>query len=736
VAHRGVRAGPRSRDAGTLTPYHGRSSEATLSRKIGKYEVLEELGKGAMGTVYKARDPVLERLVALKTVHPNLLAKGDTLARFQREARAAAKLQHANIVTIYELGEADEALFIAMELLEGHDLAHSMVRSERLTRDQKLTIVIQICRGLDYAHKQGVFHRDVKPANVHVRPDYSVKLVDFGIARLADSSMTQTGLVLGTPSYIAPEALLGARVDHRADMWAVGVILYELLAGRRPYESPTITSLVYRIVHEPLPPLDAKALRLPPSLVAIAHKALSKDPNARFRDLADMAAALEIVAGSGSPRPAASSLPPPARERAYERNFAEARELLAQNQLDGALAAARRALTLEPSRTGIVALISVIEEQLRDGPTIRRPAPAVTGANAATAVRLADPTPVRRVRHEPTPTPMPMPTPIPQEPPPGYVTMELRARGASAFRELATFGEPPATQTTALSPAKDLLVLAGSDGGLRLWDLTARTRVATLRTEMHQRTGHDALALCLAFSTDGALLASDHVDGSVHLWDVARGEEASARLRHDALVGALAFSPDGSTLATGSVDSTLRRWDVGEALAGKARRELHRQPAGVTALAYAGGGDWILTGHANRVLRLQDARTGRLLASLRGPEGIVSLLVLAPDGLHVAAASHDRTIRLFDLATREPAALLAGLKKPAVAVAFLPDGEHLISVGLDNSAQLWDIHEEKPRAALWGLGEESFAGVAVFRGGNNIAVALADGRIRVWGPAL
>jgi serine/threonine-protein kinase len=690
-----------------------------------------------MGTVYKARDPVLDRLVALKTVHPGLLTKGDTLVRFQREARAAAKLQHTNIVTIYELGEAAETLFIAMELLEGSDLAHAMVPADRLTREQKIKIIVQVCRGLDYAHKQGVFHRDVKPANVHVRPDLSVKLVDFGIARLADSNMTQTGLVLGTPSYIAPEALIGARVDHRADMWAVGVILYELLAGRRPYESPTITSLVYRIVHEPLPPLDAKGLRLPSALVAVVHKALEKDPAARFFDLAEMALALEQVLGRS--KPVAAALPPPARARAYERNFAEARDLLAKSELDGALAAARRALTLEPSRTGIVALISVIEEQLRDGPTIRRPAPVLASpaGNGATAVRVAAAaTPVPALRSEPTPTPMPMPTPVAHEPPPGHVTMELRARGASAFRELATFGEPPATQTTALSPVKDVLVVAGSDGGIRVWDLSSRTRLNTLRTEMHQRTGHDALPLCLAFSSDGALLASGHVDGGVHLWDMARGQEVSTRLRHDALVGALAFSPDGATLATGSVDSNLRLWNVRAALAGESRRELHRQPAGVTALTYAGGGDWILTGHANRVLRLQDARTGRLLATLRGPEGLVSQLVVAPDGLHVAAASQDRTIRLFDLAKREEAALLAGLKKPAVSLAFLPDGEHLISVSLDNSAQLWDVHEEKPRAALWGLSEESFAGVAVFRGGNHIAVALADGRIRVWGPAV
>jgi serine/threonine-protein kinase len=709
-----------------------------VSGKVGKYELLEELGKGAMGTVYKARDPVLERLVALKTVHPALLAKGDTRARFQREARAAARLQHLNVVTIYELGETPETLFIAMELLEGEDLAHAMVPPDRLTREQKLRIVVQVCRGLDYAHKQGVFHRDVKPANVHVRPDLSVKIVDFGIARLVDSTMTQTGLVLGTPSYIAPEALVGARVDHRADMWAVGVILYELLAGKRPYEADTITSLVYKIVHEPLPPLDPLALGVPAALVAIVHRALAKDPDGRFRDLAEMAGAIEVAMGHR--RPVEAAFPPAARERAYERNFAEARELLARSDLDGALAAARRAQNLDPSRTGIVALVGVIEQQLRDGTTIRHLAPAKVGpvseTRAATAVRLATPpTPVPAVRAEPPPTPTPMPTPVPHEPPPGYVTMELRARGASVFRELATFGEPPATQTTALSPVRDLLAVAGTDGGIRLWDLSSRSRLEVLRSAMHQRTGHDALALSLAFSPDGGLLASGHVDGSVHLWDVARSEEVLTRLRHDAAVGALAFSPDGSTLATGSVDSNLRLWDVGAALAGESRRELHRQPAGVTALAYAGGGDWILTGHANRVLRLQDARTGRLLATLRGPEGLVSLVTLAPDGLHVAVASHDRTIRLFDLATRAPAAVLSGLKKPAVSLAFLPDGEHLVSVGLDNSAQLWDLHEAKPLAALWGVGEESFAGAAVFGGGLHIAVALSDGRIRVWGPA-
>ncbi len=310
---------------------------------------------------------------------------------------------------------------------------------------------------------------------------------------------------------------------------------------------------------------------------------------------------------------------------------------------------------------------------------------------------------------------------------------DLRTRGASVFRELATFGEPPAIQTVALSPVKDVLAAAGTDGAIRVWNLQTRAKELTLRTDLHRRTGHDALALALAFSPDGTLLASGHVDGNAHLWDLAKGEEVPVRLRHEGVVGALAFSPDGSTLASGSTDSNLRLWDVGTALAGESRRVLHRQPAGVTALTYAGGGDWILTGHANRILRLLDASTGRLLATLRGPEGQVSLLCLSPDGQHVAVAGHDRAIRLFDLASREQTVVFRTLRRPATALSFLGDAGHLASVSQENSVQLWDLEEGAAKAALWGQAGDSFVGIGLLTSADQLAVALADGRIRVWG---
>src|SRR5262249_39101260 len=173
-----------------------------------------------------------------------------------------------------------------------------------------------------------------------------------------------------------------------------------------------------------------------------------------------------------------------------------------------------------------------------------------------------------------------------------------------------------ATSAACLAPNRDILATSGADGSIRLWDLNTRTRILALRTELHQRTGHDALATALSFSPDGLLLASGHVDGAVHLWNLTSGEEVPVKFRHDASAGALALSPNAPTLATGGMARSLRLWDVHAALAGEARRELHRQPSAVTALTFAGAGAWIVTGHANRILRVLDAQSCRLKATL------------------------------------------------------------------------------------------------------------------------
>jgi serine/threonine protein kinase len=688
-------------------------------QKIGKFEILAALGRGAMGTVYRARDPVLDRPVALKTVAPELLSNVDALARFQREARAAARLQHPNIVTIYELGNVEGALFIAMELLEGMDLAEAMSPPGRLPLPQKLRIVVDICRGLDFAHKRGVFHRDVKPANIRVLRDGSVKLVDFGIARLENSTMTQTGMMLGTPSYMAPEVLRGHRVDHRADMWAVGVVLYELLAGERPFDAPSIAALIYNIVHTQPRPLDTAALGVPDGITAIVDRALAKDPAGRYRDLAEMADALQIVLGltpTGE-----KSMTAEVREASYQLNFEEARRLLAAEDLEGALSAARRAQALEPSRTAVVALIKLLEDRLQEAPTL-----------------VATPRPFSPGRQGAAP---PTSGTLPAVPPPAWsvtqVLTELRTRGADAFRELGVFGEPPATTTAIKAPAADAIATAGTDGAIRLWDLRSRMKTATFRTQLHERSGHDAVAVAIAFSPDGRLMASGHVDGSVHLWDRDRVQELPCRLRHEAGVTSLAFSPDGATLASGGLDSNLKLWNLAAANVGEARRELHRQPAGVTAVAYVEGGARILTGHANRTLRLSDAATGRLVATLRGPEGSIGAIVPTPDGRRFLVCSQDRTLRLFDAADRREIFVVEGHRtRGTTGLAFFPDGMHVATAAQDNAVRLWELERGATIAVLWGQASESYAGLALFGVGDHVAAALTDGRVRLWGPAL
>jgi hypothetical protein len=634
-----------------------------LNKRFGKYELVRKLGQGGMGAVYEARDPVLDRAVALKLVSPKLLAEGDTLARFQREARAAARLQHPNIVTVYELGEVEGTVFIAMELLEGLDLSQVIQPVDRLGIEDKVRILVEVCRGLDFAHKRGVVHRDVKPANIRILHDGTVKLVDFGIAHVAGSTLTQAGIVMGTPAYMAPEAIAGGRIDHRADVWSVGVVLYEVMAGARPY-SGEFTRVLQQIMEEPTPVLDP-ALRLPEGLKDVLARALARSPSQRYPELAALARDLQAVIGRGwtSDTP----IPIETRRRAFEHLWQEAEAHFAEGDSERALEAARQAQALDPSRPEIIALVDRIQDDLA--------APA--GRKTRVAAAAPPPAPV-----------VPPPTPPPAAP---SMAAELRRRGASALREQGAFGEPPATQTALLCPTRPLLATSGHDGAIRVWDVAAQRRVQVLRTELHRRTGHDALAL------------------------------------------ALAFSPDGQLLASGGQDSNLKLWSVDAATAGEAERQLHRQPSGVTSLAYAAAGAWLVTGHGNRVLRVSDAGNGRLVATLRGPEAQIHLMALSPDGKRLAVASQDRTVRLFDLESRAQLYVITAHRKPASSLSFHADGTHFATVGQDNAVQLWDVERGASLASLWGPQDESFAAVALH--GDQVVVALADGRVRIWGPA-
>src|SRR5688572_8866561 len=284
-------------------------------KKFGRYVVDEEIGDGAMGRVYRCSDPLMKRAVAVKTVKSEYLTREtaeEYLRRFRREAQAAGRLSHPNIVAIYDVGET----WFVMEYLEGRTLSSLLAERGKLELDEALGLFGPLADALDYAHRSGIVHRDIKPGNVMVLSDGRPKLMDFGVARLDSSLATASGHFFGSPSYMAPEQVSGGEVTQRADLFSFAVLAYEVLTGRRPFEGESITAVMYKVVHEDAPPPRQWDFELPMSYDAIFRKALAKAPEHRFHDAAAMVAMLaekdiddELAALTEVP----PATPPPAR---------------------------------------------------------------------------------------------------------------------------------------------------------------------------------------------------------------------------------------------------------------------------------------------------------------------------------------------------------------------------------------------------------------------------------------
>jgi serine/threonine protein kinase len=264
-------------------------------KTIGRYEIRECIGRGGMGALFRGYDPVLERDVAIKTMLADFSGDDAGRTRFFREARAVARLQHRNIVTLFDFGEEDNTPYIVMEFLHGETLAQRMKTRNggRVPIDRVLDIGAQLCTGLHFAHARGVVHRDVKPPNIWLNEDGSVKVLDFGIAKFGDTAVTRVGGVVGSVSYMSPEQISGSDVDGRSDIFSVGIVMYELLSGTRPFTGESPTAIMMRIMHEPPLPLDAPGA--PPQLVALIERALQKDRSRRFQQAGELAADLRAL---------------------------------------------------------------------------------------------------------------------------------------------------------------------------------------------------------------------------------------------------------------------------------------------------------------------------------------------------------------------------------------------------------------------------------------------------------
>ena len=358
-----------------------------IPERIGKYEVIRRLGYGGMGTVFLARDPQLDRLLAIKVLR-DLMFDEQMIQRFLREARAAGNLRHDNIITVYDAGEHDHQPFMAMEYVDGVSFAEIIRARQPLGLADKVSYLEQVCAGLHYAHSRGIVHRDVKPANLMVDRRQTVRILDFGIARVEGSGMTRDGSLIGTLNYMSPEQMLGRQVDHRSDIFAFGAVAYELIAYERAFPGSIDDGLLHRVPNEQPRALSEVCPGLPPDLEPLVMRALAKKPEERFADLEEARAAfrqirrqldpqvdVEPISGAktfglrGVATPTPGQAPSTERQEFLERRARQvayhrdaARSALKANDLDAAAAACEDALTLDPDDREALQLLTEIEQ--------------------------------------------------------------------------------------------------------------------------------------------------------------------------------------------------------------------------------------------------------------------------------------------------------------------------------------------------------------------------------------
>jgi tRNA A-37 threonylcarbamoyl transferase component Bud32 len=445
-----------------------------LSGAIGKYNIVKPLGKGAMGMVYLAHDTILERDVALKVMVANIADDPELNERFKREAKAVARMTHPNVVNVFDLGShTDGSPYIAMELLKGMDLQKAMRQTPPLELDRKVAVIVQVLAGLAHAHQAGIVHRDIKPANIFIQQDGSVKIMDFGVARLTTASMTGTGNIVGTADYMSPEQVKGAKVDGRSDVFSVGCMLFELIAGRRPFHSDNLMAIFYKITHEE-PNFDLVPTgEQYDALLPLLKKSLAKNLEDRYQTAYEFAVELreylKAHATSASGQHALEGLlemeapthPPQPLTDAQGATIVPVDESEVPNAtMDlGSSASRRRASTVAPARP--------LASTVRGGvaPTVVKGADATTvlpgGPSAARggATRLGAgvaPTVVRPTRPEPRPMPGRVAREAPSGNPTLYVVLGVLLTalvGAGGYIYLNKSQTPPMPTPTPIAEA-------------------------------------------------------------------------------------------------------------------------------------------------------------------------------------------------------------------------------------------------------------------------------------------
>jgi hypothetical protein len=664
-----------------------------------KYRVLGRLGTGGMGTVWLAEHAVMNRPVAVKVIHPDLLSRPGATARFLREVQAAARLHHPHIVTAHDAEPAGDSCLLVMEYVPGETLG-DRVKAGPLPVADACRAVRDAARGLAHAHAAGLVHRDVKPHNLIQAPDGTVKVLDFGLAGVgADEAvaatgqgLTGTGMVCGTPDYIAPEQAAGPHAaDARADVYGLGCTLYHLLAGRPPFPDGTVAAklLAHRSRSpEPIP-------RLPAELWAVLAKMLAKRPGDRYHSADEVAAALEPFARPARSRPTVGWLvaaglllalivgPAAMMVLKIERDKEVITLETNDKDIEVVLRRGGELLRVRDTKTGEEWELNALTNEIGQvnqpgGLTLKLPdrEPIVLrrmGAKVVTVTRLPKPGLAKEGPAKLASGAAGRPTPLA----PGGVRRFVGHQGP--------------VLSIAISP-DGKLAASGSgypfgDGTLRIWDLASGRELSRLRD------GGRKGMRSVASSPDGKRILMGGSDG-VRMWDAQTGAVPWQATGHVPTVYSVAFAPDGKRflIATGGGkgDNVIRLCDMGNLL-----QRLEGHTDRVLYAVFSPDGKLVLSGSADRTMRLWDAEQGKLIHTFLGHTAAVRAVAFVPGGRQVVSASEDKTVRLWDLVTGKEMRVFAGHTERINGLAVTPDGRLALSASSDRTVRVWDLASGK-----------------------------------------
>jgi WD40 repeat protein len=697
--------------------------------RLGLYRLRRLLGAGGMALVFEAEDGTLGRTVALKVMRPSQSADSQGRERFLREARATAALRHDHVVTIFQAGEEKDVPYIAMELLSGESLADRLERPERLTGGEVIRLARQIAEGLEAAHAAGIVHRDVKPSIIWLDAAHGgrVKLLDFGLARpeTGELRLTRPGLLLGTPSYMAPEQARDEPVDHRADLFSLGCVLYEMGTGRSPFRGTNTFATLTALAVDTPDPMTRHNPEVPAALSRLVQQLLAKDPAQRPQTAREVVETLQRIEPTlTSNGTSTASLPgavpthaPSGRRWAWRIAAAvvflgviggfAAQIVIRIKDKDG------RETKMVVPKDGTVSIE-------KDGKVIATVPPQPVSAPL-------DPSPLDALKREKIPAyELAMA---------GGGDPKLAPSGLVAVLGDSRLKHWQGVWSVAFHPEGRHLASGGADRVVRIWDLETGKEVRALRCS--------GPVFGVVYSPDGQRIAAGESGGNgrIKVWDARTGVLEQELQGHKNSIFGLSFRPDGKRLASASTDQTAKVWDVEK---GQLLFTLVGHTDYVRSIAYSPDGKCLATGSSDNSIKFWDAdQGGEALATLQGHTQWVSSVVFSPDGKYLASGSWDRTVRLWDVKTRQEAQTIVKTGGLNLSLAFSPDGTllakgdgTLVAKGDDSESGvlLLDVRTNKV-SRVFAKNCEVIHGVAFSKDGRRLAAGSHDGSVRVWDVA-